>query len=1060
MFDEDDDDGRRRPSRGDPLERVVSRAPGDDDLEKSARGIFGYTAGKSIIADRLAKLFPAHKVYAEPFCGSAAVFFVKAPASVEVLADTNKDVVFAHKAMKGLSPSELATLAKMNWKSTPTSFRKVLKSTPNDKLDRLYKFLYLARFSFGKRRASYNHDSNGTTAQMAKRVEKFQPRYKNATILCADYETVLAKYDGKDAFHFLDPPYVLTDAAGNGGRGVGERDFDEGRLRKVLEGIKGRFLVTYGVKGKLDTSGFEVKRMRQSRAIGRTKHIGGSSILTHLLISNFKVAKKSLGDGVELDDVMQVIDTDAAGDRIMVTGSRTSVSVPDALEPARAWKSDDTLLAYPAEAGAVAGEARLRFLEKRWELDLTFPINDTTVGWSFAAQRAEVAAAPELVAKSFCVEGSRFFLPMTRGVSARETPREMIAEAVVKIDRPWVELGLQTADSHEYFLVKGDELAGQLVLERDGNQALGEKYPWLATIVASNFLPNTLLKGAPMPPDGVSALPASLEKIVPPEFRYWEHRGDEARDRRAALVASNFLGAGTLAMVDGEPLRVVAKFELYEPSGEPALSPAEWRVAKVAELLPEGAKLVAVSCSAVFAPQPEAVAKASGGGENVIYADVGAAKDGVLDWLGKALAAHPGHYVVTAEDSEAVRAGLAPFGRLFHFRPGEGAGVDAVKSVFVASFGVRSEGVSWVDKELDDSAAEWLRRRVTRQQARLTSDETPDLDKAGKSPRAMLEAAGPPNEWSGAIAGLLGPDNRKAIEDAWEALSAEEKKKVEAAFHRSFKIVKADDEHFVLGVVLEPDEVDAQKDVYSAAEVRRAAHKYMAEFQNRGHMHKELVNTKVDILESYIAPTDFTVDGQDVKKGTWVMAVRVKDATLWTAVKSGGLTGFSIGGSANRQVDPKATSKYNARKTEAKKKIAFQGIPIVIDRPRGFVQHGVDDNGQPWTREYKTDYGYIPRTKGGDGEGLDVFVGPKDDSPNAYWITQRNAEGAFDEYKVMLGYNSAAEARKAYEEHVPAKFFASMTEGTVHQIKALLNQEPAESLAKAIGKMLDSPAAL
>lgn len=994
----DDDDGeRRRGTRADPLERVSSRAPEGDDVAKAARGPFGYTAGKSLIADKLAKLFPAHETYVEPFCGSAAVFFVKDAAPVEVLADTNKDVVFAHRAMKSLSPSELEALAKMNWTSTPSSFRKVLKSTPTGRLDRLYKFLYLARFSFGKRRASYNHDSNGTTAQTIKKVAKFLPRYKNTTILCADYERVIAKYDGKDAFHFLDPPYIGVNSGGDGGRSIGEPDFDEARFRKVLDGIKGRFLCTYGVKGQLDTTGFEVKRMRQSRSIGRTKTIGGASTLTHLLVSNFKVAKKSLGEGVELADVMQIVDVDPGGERIMVTGSRTSVSVPEALEPARAWKNEATLLAYPAEPGPVAGEARLRFLEKRWELDLVFKVNDSAIGWSFAAQRPSSVATPERVAKSFCVEGSRFFWPMTQGVLARETPYEAVADVVTKIDRPLVELGLQSLGRHEYFLSKGSELAGQLVLE-ERDSSLGEKYPWLATFVSSTFVPKAMAKGAPLPPEGVSALPASLEKVVPPAYRYWEKRGDEAAVAHGALVASGFFGAGAVAMVDGEVQRVVRKFELYEPAGAPVESPAEWRVAKVAELVPEGSRLVEVGWHATLAVRPESIAKA--GAESVLYVDAGAAGGGatVLELLGKTLKTHPGDYVVTVEDSPGARACLAPMGRVFQFRPGEDVGVDATKRLFVASFGVRSDDVVWLDKEIDDDAADWLAR--------------------SKKPLDKVE--------------------------------------VEEPSPRTFKVVKADDEHFVLGIVLEPDEVDAQKDVYSAAEVRSAAHKYMADYQHRGHMHKELVNEKVDILESYLAPADFTVGSQTVKKGTWLMAMRINDAKLWKLVKEDGLTGFSIGGSASRQVDPQATSKYNARKKQAAKKIAFQGIPIVIDRPRGFVQQGVDGEGVPWERTYQTDYGYIPRTKGGDGSGLDVFVGPDEKSPNAYWVVQRKDDGTFDEYKIFLGYDSAADARKVYEQHVPSKFFSSLNEGTVSQIKALLNMEPEESIEKALRKLDES----
>jgi hypothetical protein len=65
-------------------------------------------------------------------------------------------------------------------------------------------------------------------------------------------------------------------------------------------------------------------------------------------------------------------------------------------------------------------------------------------------------------------------------------------------------------------------------------------------------------------------------------------------------------------------------------------------------------------------------------------------------------------------------------------------------------------------------------------------------------------------------------------------------------------------------------------------------------------------------------------------------------------------------------------------------------------------------------------------------------------------------DGDFDEYKLFLGYDSQEEAKKAYTDHIPAKFLHGMREGTIHQIKALLNQEPKESLSKAIQTMLDA----
>ena len=69
-------------------------------------------------------------------------------------------------------------------------------------------------------------------------------------------------------------------------------------------------------------------------------------------------------------------------------------------------------------------------------------------------------------------------------------------------------------------------------------------------------------------------------------------------------------------------------------------------------------------------------------------------------------------------------------------------------------------------------------------------------------------------------------------------------------------------------------------------------------------MHRFRVNDQVKVLESYLAPADFAIGEVRVRKGTWLLAVRVLSDELWERVKSGDLTGFSIGGSARRVPEP------------------------------------------------------------------------------------------------------------------------------------------------------------
>jgi DNA adenine methylase len=112
----------------------------------------------------------------------------------------------------------------------------------------------------------------------------------------------------------------------------------------------------------------------------------------------------------------------------------------------------------------------------------------------------------------------------------------------------------------------------------------------------------------------------------------------------------------------------------------------------------------------------------------------------------------------------------------------------------------------------------------------------------------------------------------------------------------------SEEERFTLGVVLEPDVVDAQNDRYSKEEVRRACHRFAEFYLNAGLMHRELANGRIVILENYLAPCDFVAEnGEPVKEGTWLQGRGYRDDEIWQKIRNGELTGLSIGGSAIRK---------------------------------------------------------------------------------------------------------------------------------------------------------------
>lgn len=122
--------------------------------------------------------------------------------------------------------------------------------------------------------------------------------------------------------------------------------------------------------------------------------------------------------------------------------------------------------------------------------------------------------------------------------------------------------------------------------------------------------------------------------------------------------------------------------------------------------------------------------------------------------------------------------------------------------------------------------------------------------------------------------------------------------------------------------------------------------------------------------------------------------------------------------------------------------VTYARIPLIIDRPKGYVQRGQAPDGTLWERVYQYDYGYIERTCGGDGEGLDVYVGPDDCAPMALVVAQLTFEGGFDEYKIMLGFPGPEAAAQAYLAHTPAELFGYAFAVDVGFLRGLLGLEP------------------
>lgn len=133
---------------------------------------------------------------------------------------------------------------------------------------------------------------------------------------------------------------------------------------------------------------------------------------------------------------------------------------------------------------------------------------------------------------------------------------------------------------------------------------------------------------------------------------------------------------------------------------------------------------------------------------------------------------------------------------------------------------------------------------------------------------------------------------------------------------------------------------------------------------------------------------------------------------LLTAKGRGWTRGLSLAGRAD---SARPTPAQIAAGNDPKGHVRIAGMDVTIETPKNALRHGVGPDGKPWSVIMPADYGYIRRTTGADGEQIDCYVGPNPDAPIAWVIMQRDLRtGGFDEHKVMLGFDSEAEAVGAY----------------------------------------------
>ncbi|MGQ0335673.1 LPD38 domain-containing protein [Halomonas elongata] len=140
---------------------------------------------------------------------------------------------------------------------------------------------------------------------------------------------------------------------------------------------------------------------------------------------------------------------------------------------------------------------------------------------------------------------------------------------------------------------------------------------------------------------------------------------------------------------------------------------------------------------------------------------------------------------------------------------------------------------------------------------------------------------------------------------------------------------------------------------------------------------------------------------------------KLRPQEAWDRIQEGRSTSEKVENAAKR-TDTEPTPAQAEAGNYRKGRVQLEGMDIAIENPKGSTRRGTDEKGREWESQMAHHYGDIKGTVGADGDNLDAFVGDRPENGKAFVIDQVNDDGSFDEHKVMLGFDSADEAREGY----------------------------------------------
>lgn len=208
-----------------------------------------YYGGKQKLLSTILTKIPDHKLYCEPFLGGAAIFFGKKQSQIEVINDTNKELMNFYRVCKEefLDLQSLVRITLHSRKAHQDAH--VINANPHlfTTVQRAWAVWVLSSQSFSAMLDGtwgYDKSKRTTTTKISNKREQFTEdlaiRLQDAQIECADALYIIQSRDTEHSFFYCDPPYFNSDCGHYDGYSI--EDFE--KLLQTLASVKGKFLLS------------------------------------------------------------------------------------------------------------------------------------------------------------------------------------------------------------------------------------------------------------------------------------------------------------------------------------------------------------------------------------------------------------------------------------------------------------------------------------------------------------------------------------------------------------------------------------------------------------------------------------------------------------------------------------------------------------------------------------------------------------------------------------------------------------------------------------------------